>query len=166
MVENFLEVFMDDFFVFENDFEDCLQNLETVLCSTEETSLVLNWEKCHFMVREGIVLEHSVSQREIVVDRAKIEAFKQLKKRLVAAPFMVAPEWTLSFEFMCDTNDYVVGAVLGQKINKGKFVLFDENHINAQFGIEEARDEHFKFSENITSKGLAKVLEDLCVGGT
>ncbi|KAH1122374.1 hypothetical protein J1N35_005534, partial [Gossypium stocksii] len=34
------------------------------------------------------------------------------------------------------------------------------------FNIEEIRDKHFKFSENITSEGLAKVSEDLCVEGT
>ena len=43
-----------------------------------EKHLVLNWEKCHFMVREGIVLEHSVSERGIEVDRAKIEVIEQL----------------------------------------------------------------------------------------
>ncbi|XP_012461474.1 uncharacterized protein LOC105781480 [Gossypium raimondii] len=53
MVENFLEVFIDNFSVFGNDFEDYLKNLELVLCRYEETNLVLNWEKYHFMVREG-----------------------------------------------------------------------------------------------------------------
>ncbi|XP_016689321.1 uncharacterized protein [Gossypium hirsutum] len=42
MVEKFLEVFMEDFSVFGNDFEDCLKNLELVLCHCEETSFVLN----------------------------------------------------------------------------------------------------------------------------
>ncbi|XP_016673296.1 uncharacterized protein [Gossypium hirsutum] len=48
MVKNFLEVFMNDFSVFGNDFADCFKNLELVLCRCEETNLVLNWEKCHF----------------------------------------------------------------------------------------------------------------------
>ena len=39
---------------------------------------MLNWEKCHFMVREGIVLRHLVSEREIEVDKAKIEVIEQL----------------------------------------------------------------------------------------
>ena len=43
-----------------------------------ETNLVLNWEKCHFMVREGIVLGHRISGRGIEVDRAKIEIIEKL----------------------------------------------------------------------------------------
>ena len=39
---------------------------------------MLNWEKCHFMVREGIVLGHLVSERGIEVDKAKIEVIEQL----------------------------------------------------------------------------------------
>ncbi|XP_057791091.1 uncharacterized protein LOC131008216 [Salvia miltiorrhiza] len=44
----------------------------------EETSLVLNWEKCHFMVREGIILGHKVSAQGLEVDRAKIVAIEKL----------------------------------------------------------------------------------------
>ena len=51
MVEKFLEVFMDDFSVFGDSYDDCLRNLEQVLQCCEETNLVLNWEKCHFMVQ-------------------------------------------------------------------------------------------------------------------
>lgn len=48
-IEDIMEVFMDDFSVFGNSFEECLYNLERVLASCEETNLVLNWEKFHFM---------------------------------------------------------------------------------------------------------------------
>ncbi|GJY75962.1 reverse transcriptase domain-containing protein [Tanacetum coccineum] len=44
----------------------------------EETNLVLNWEKCHFMVKEGIILGHKVSGSGIEVDKAKIEAISKL----------------------------------------------------------------------------------------
>ncbi len=50
MVENFLEVFMDDFSVFGSTFDDCLRNLTKVLQRCMETNLVLSWEKSHFMV--------------------------------------------------------------------------------------------------------------------
>ena len=53
MVEDFMEVFMD--------FDHCLMNLDRMLARCEETNLMLNWEKCHFMVREGIVLGHKIS---------------------------------------------------------------------------------------------------------
>ena len=49
-----------------------------MLIRCEETNLVLNWEKCHFMVQEGIVLGHWISVREIKVNRAKIEAIEKL----------------------------------------------------------------------------------------
>ncbi|GKA74566.1 reverse transcriptase domain-containing protein [Tanacetum coccineum] len=51
---------MDDFSVFGNSFDCCLANLDRMLARCEETNLVLNWEKCHFMVKEGIVLGHKI----------------------------------------------------------------------------------------------------------
>ncbi|GJS89684.1 reverse transcriptase domain-containing protein [Tanacetum coccineum] len=73
-----MEVFMDDFSVFGSSFDQCLKNLEKMLKRYEETNLVLNWEKCHFMVKEGIVLGHKVSGSGIEVDKAKIEAISKL----------------------------------------------------------------------------------------
>ena len=78
IVEKTIEIFMDDFSVLGNSFDNCLENLRSVLIRCEETNLVLNWEKCHFMVQEGIVLGHRISARGIEVDRAKIEAIEKL----------------------------------------------------------------------------------------
>ncbi|KAL4291034.1 hypothetical protein GQ457_14G013820 [Hibiscus cannabinus] len=61
--EDCLEIFMDDFSTFGEDFENCLSNLEKILKRCKETNLVLNWEKCHFMVDEGIVLGHKISSK-------------------------------------------------------------------------------------------------------
>jgi hypothetical protein len=66
-----MEVFMDDFSVYGKSFDQCLENLDRVLQRCQEKDLVLNWEKCHFMVREGIVLGHQISKRGVEVDRAK-----------------------------------------------------------------------------------------------
>ncbi|KAK8589896.1 hypothetical protein V6N12_024286 [Hibiscus sabdariffa] len=174
MNEDFLEIFMDDFSTFDDNFDSCLSNLEKVLTRCEESNLVLNWEKCHFMVDEGIVLGHRISSRGMEVDRVKIDvisklpppttvkgirsflghagfyrrfienfskitkplcslleqgrkfefdeactkAFEILKNKLVTAPIVEPPDWTLPFELMCDASDYAVGAVLGQR--KGK----------------------------------------------
>ncbi|XP_057425713.1 uncharacterized protein LOC130719087 [Lotus japonicus] len=174
LVEKIIEVFMDDFSVFGASFDLCLENLDTVLKRCVETNLVLNWEKCHFMVTEGIVLGHKISSRGIEVDKAKVEvieklpaptnvkairsflghagfyrrfikdfskiakplsnllnkdssflfdsaclaAFEQLKQSLISAPVIIAPDWKLNFELMCDASDYAVGAVLGQRKEK------------------------------------------------
>ncbi|GJW75211.1 putative nucleotidyltransferase, ribonuclease H [Tanacetum coccineum] len=137
LIEDSMEVFMDDISVFGNSFDHCLVNLGKMLKRCEETNLVLNWEKRHFMVIEGIVLGHKVSGAGIEVDKAKIDsiaklpqpttikairsflghAFKKLKHELTQASVMIKSDWSLPFEIMCDTSDYVVGAVLGQRIN-------------------------------------------------
>ena len=61
--EKIVEVFMDDFSVYGKSFDDCLSNPDRVLQRCKQTNLVLNWEKCHFMVNEGIVLGHKISER-------------------------------------------------------------------------------------------------------
>ena len=79
LVEEIMDVFMDDFSVYGSSFEGCLENLEQVLTRCEETNLVLNWEKCHFMVEEGIVLGHKISSQGIEVDKAKVEIIEKLQ---------------------------------------------------------------------------------------
>ena len=64
---------MDDFSVFGASFENCLANLDKVLPRCEESNLVLNWEKCHLMVQEGIMLGHKISKKGIEVDKAKLD---------------------------------------------------------------------------------------------
>ncbi|XP_038895740.1 uncharacterized mitochondrial protein AtMg00860-like [Benincasa hispida] len=64
--------------VYGKTYEVCLKNLERILKRCEETNLVLNWEKCHFMVKEGIVLRHRVSKDGLEVDREKIEVIEIL----------------------------------------------------------------------------------------
>ncbi|GKF23139.1 reverse transcriptase domain-containing protein [Tanacetum coccineum] len=157
-----MEVFMDDFSVFGDSFPSCLSHLDKMLQMCEDTNLVLNWEKCHFMVKEGIVLGHKISKSGIEVDKAKVEgihsflghagfyrrfiqdfskiarpmthlleketsfifskecveAFETLKMKLTQAPILVAPNWDLLFEIMCDSSDFAVGAVLGQRKTK------------------------------------------------
>ncbi|KAK0596401.1 hypothetical protein LWI29_015350 [Acer saccharum] len=79
MLEEIIEVFMDDFSVFGDSFDLCLHNLTLVLKRCEENNLVLNWEKCHFMVQQGIVLGHVISRRGIEVDKAKVEVISSLQ---------------------------------------------------------------------------------------
>ena len=144
---------------------------------------MLNWEKCHFMVTQGIVLGHIVSREGIEVDKEKVElvsnlptpkcvkdirsflgharfyrrfirdfsaiarplcnflakdvtfewsqacetAFDKLKTMLVSPPIMRSPNWDLPFEIMCDSSDYAIGAVLGQREDKKEFVIYYAN---------------------------------------
>ena len=78
MIEESVEVFIDNFSIFGNSFDNCLTNLDKMLQRCKEANLVLNWEKCHFMVQEGIVLGHKVSGTWLEVDKAKIAAISKL----------------------------------------------------------------------------------------
>ncbi|GKA37218.1 hypothetical protein Tco_0723783 [Tanacetum coccineum] len=78
MIEESVEVFMDDFSIFGSSFDHCLNNLNKMLQHCEDVHLVLNWEKCHFMVKEGIMLGHKVSEAGLEVDKAKIDVISKL----------------------------------------------------------------------------------------
>nr|GFA19264.1 DNA-directed DNA polymerase [Tanacetum cinerariifolium] len=78
MIEKTMIVFMDDFLVFGDSFSSCLSNLDKMLKRYEDTNLVLNWEKCHFMCKEGIVSGHKISKSGIEVDRAKVDVIAKL----------------------------------------------------------------------------------------
>nr|GEZ17481.1 reverse transcriptase domain-containing protein [Tanacetum cinerariifolium] len=73
-----MEVFMEDFSVFGNSIETCLSHLDKMLKRCEDTNLCLNWEKSHFMVKEGIVLDHKISKNRIEVDKAKVNVIAKL----------------------------------------------------------------------------------------
>jgi hypothetical protein len=78
-----MEVFMDDFSVYGTSFNNCMYNLNKVLQWCEDQYLVLNWEKCHFMVAKGIVMGHRDSGWGIEVDRENIEAIEKLPYPIV-----------------------------------------------------------------------------------
>nr|GEW80057.1 reverse transcriptase domain-containing protein [Tanacetum cinerariifolium] len=78
MIEKTIEVFMDDFSVFENSFQSCLSHLDRMVKRCEDTNLCLNWEKSHFIVKEGIVLGHKISKQGIEVDKAKVDVITKL----------------------------------------------------------------------------------------
>nr|GEX43386.1 reverse transcriptase domain-containing protein [Tanacetum cinerariifolium] len=77
-IEESVKVFMDDFFVFRNSFEPCLNNLDKMLQHCKDPHLVLNWEKCHFMVKEGAVFGHKVSSAGLEVDKIKVHVISKL----------------------------------------------------------------------------------------
>nr|GEX84215.1 retrovirus-related Pol polyprotein from transposon 17.6 [Tanacetum cinerariifolium] len=134
MIEKTMEVFMDDFSIFGNSFQRYLSYLERMLKRCEDTNLCLNKEKSHFMVKESIVLGYKISKEEIEVDKAKVdvitklphpttvkecvEAFQTFKRKLTEAPILIAHDWDIPFELMCDASDFVIGAILGQRQDK------------------------------------------------
>nr|GFA38795.1 reverse transcriptase domain-containing protein [Tanacetum cinerariifolium] len=89
MIEKTIDVFMDDFSVFGDSFSSCLSYLDQMLKRRKDTNLVLNWEKCHFMVKDGIVLSHKISKSRIEVDRAKVDVIAKLPHRLSSKVFEV-----------------------------------------------------------------------------
>nr|GFB01460.1 retrovirus-related Pol polyprotein from transposon 17.6 [Tanacetum cinerariifolium] len=131
MVEKTMEVFMDDFSIFGNSFENCLSHLDKMLQRYEDTNLSLNREKGHFMVKEGIVLDHKISKNGIEVDKAKVDviaklphptrlyqSFPNVKEKTQGSSNLDCPNWDLPFEHMCDASDFGIGAVLGQRHKK------------------------------------------------
>lgn len=96
-IENIIEVFMDDFSVYGKDFDTCLKNLELILERCVETNLVLNWEKCHLMVHQGIVLGHIVSARGIEVDKAKVDVVQHLPSPTTVREVRSFVSWSCRF---------------------------------------------------------------------
>ena len=78
LMEEVMEIFMDDFSVYGSSFENCLENLETVLQRCQDKNLALNWEKCHFMVTESIVLGHKIYATGLEVGQAKVSVIEPL----------------------------------------------------------------------------------------
>ena len=83
LVEEAMEIFMDDISVYGSSFEHSLKNLETILQRYQDKNLALNWEKCHFMVIEGIVLGHKIYTDGLEVSQAKVVVIKTLKPPII-----------------------------------------------------------------------------------
>ncbi|GJR97100.1 reverse transcriptase domain-containing protein [Tanacetum coccineum] len=163
------EVFMDDFSVFEDSFDSCLSNLEKMLKRCEDTNLVLNWEKCHFMCKEGIVLGHKILKSGIEVDRAKVDVIAKLphpttvkgvrsflgcidalwglsKEVLTKLRSLVVQDWKPTFPKALPTND----ARVVVKFLKSLFARFGTTRYGKSFYL------HIKFSGNKAQLGFEK----------
>nr|GEX84202.1 reverse transcriptase domain-containing protein [Tanacetum cinerariifolium] len=134
MIKKTIEVFMNDFLVFGNSFQSYLFYLERMLKRCEDTNLCLNWEKSHFMVKEGMVLGHKISKHGIEVDKAKVDVITKLPHpTTVKAPILIASDWDMPFELMCDASDFAIGAVLGQRQDKHFRLIHYANHSTLKY---------------------------------
>nr|GFB17077.1 reverse transcriptase domain-containing protein [Tanacetum cinerariifolium] len=143
MVEKTMEVFMDDFSVFGNSFENCLCRLDKMLqrIEVDRAKVDVIAKLPHPTTVKGIqsFLGHAGLYRRFIQDFFKIsrpmthllekntpfifyedciKAFQTLKKKLTEAPILIAPNWDLPFELMCDASDFAIGAILGQRHEK------------------------------------------------
>nr|GEU49695.1 hypothetical protein [Tanacetum cinerariifolium] len=78
------------------------------------------------IISDRVAYENSLNYKEKtkrihdskIKDRVFNVAFQSLKKKLTKAPILVAPDWDLPFELMCDASDFAIGAVLGKRKTK------------------------------------------------
>jgi len=77
-ITKIMEVFMDDFTMHGDSFDEWLHYLTSVLRCCIDINLVLNFEKCHFMVEHGVAPRHVVSSRGLEVDKAKVDIIQSL----------------------------------------------------------------------------------------
>nr|GEY08805.1 hypothetical protein [Tanacetum cinerariifolium] len=143
MIEKTIEVFMDDFSVFEDSFSLCLSHLDTMLqrLEVDRAKVDIIAKLPHPTTVKGVTsfLGHAGFYRRFIKDFSKIarptthlleketpfvfskdciNAFETLKKKLIEAPILVVPDWNLPFELICDASDFAIGAVLGQRKTK------------------------------------------------
>ncbi|PIN24199.1 DNA-directed DNA polymerase [Handroanthus impetiginosus] len=148
MIENFLEVFMDNFSVYGNSFDECLNNLSSVLKRFSNRGIEVDKAKLETIEKlpppTSVKGVHSFSgyagfYRRFIKDFSKIskslcnllekdipfkfddaclDAFNDLKRRLISAPIITVADWSFPFELMCDASDFAIGAVLGQRKDK------------------------------------------------
>nr|GEW73985.1 ribonuclease H-like domain-containing protein [Tanacetum cinerariifolium] len=109
----------------EEDFEPAVQHQRRVnpkihdVIKQEVGVSASTIEKSHFMVKEGIVLGHKTSKEGIKVDKAKVDVITKLPHPItVKAPILIASNWDMPFELICDASDFAIGTVLGQRQDK------------------------------------------------
>ncbi|GJR34667.1 reverse transcriptase domain-containing protein [Tanacetum coccineum] len=166
MIEKTIEVFMDDFSVFGDNFDSCLSNLKR-MSKISKSGIEVDRAKVDVIAKlphpttvKGVrsFLGHAGFYCRFIQDFSKISrpithllkkntpfvfsqdcinAFETLKKKLTEAPILVVPDWNLPFELICDASDFAIGAVLGQQFD---ITIFDK-----------------KWSENLAADHLSRL---------
>ncbi|GKE39649.1 reverse transcriptase domain-containing protein [Tanacetum coccineum] len=167
MVEDFMEVFKDDFSVFGNSFNYCLANLDRMLASIEVDRAKIDViAKLPYPTNvKGVrsFLGHAGFYQRFIKDFSMIskpmtqllmkvakfdfsddckKALNILKEKLNTAPIIISPDWNVTFELMCDASDFAVGADKKEAENLVADHLSRlENPILGVFTEEEITDE-------------------------
>nr|GEW06796.1 reverse transcriptase domain-containing protein [Tanacetum cinerariifolium] len=139
MIEKTMEVFMDDFSVFGNSFQSIVigHKISKQGIEVDKAKVDVISKLPHPTTVKGIrrFLSHAGFYRCFIKDFSKIarpmtrllekdilfifsqecvDAFQTLKRKLTKAPILIAPDWDMPFELMCDASDFAIGAVLGK----------------------------------------------------
>ncbi|GJW34811.1 reverse transcriptase domain-containing protein [Tanacetum coccineum] len=129
MIEKTMEVFMNDFLVFGNSFENCLSRVDKML----QRIFPINFPTVDVIFLRRITW--------FIFSDDCIQAFQTLKKKLTEAPVLISPDWDLPFELMCDASDFAIGAEnlaadhLSRLENLYENVL-DPKEVNEKFPLE------------------------------
>nr|GEW45579.1 reverse transcriptase domain-containing protein [Tanacetum cinerariifolium] len=143
MIEKTMEVFMDDFFVFGNSFQSIVigHKISKQGIEVDKAKVDVISKLPHPTTVKGIriFLSHAGFYRRFIKDFSKIarpmtrllekdipfifsqecvDAFQTLKRKPTEAPILIALDWDMPFELMCDASDFAIGAVLGQRQDK------------------------------------------------
>lgn len=70
-----------------------------------------------------------VKDKVFMFDKECTTAFETLKNKLISVPIIIAPDWSLPFEIMCDASDIIIGAILGQQREKLLHVIYYASHV-------------------------------------
>nr|GEZ91266.1 DNA-directed DNA polymerase [Tanacetum cinerariifolium] len=135
MIEEFVEVFMDDFSVFGYSFDKCLNNLDKML------------QRCKDFSKIALPLTKLLKKdTPFEFDYECQKAFELLKEKLTCAHVIVSPNWNLPFKLTCDASDFTIEVVLGQK---------DADHLS-RIENEEISDDS-KVDDNFPGETLMEI---------
>nr|GEU91261.1 reverse transcriptase domain-containing protein [Tanacetum cinerariifolium] len=155
MIKQTMEVFVDDIFVFRNSFQSCLSHLGKMLKRCEDTNLCLNWEKSHFMVKEGIVIGHKISKQGIEVDKAKVDVISKLPHPTTVKDEPASPIRDVSQGEACLTNSGLEADQERANIPKTSTLPSDSTPRVTSLAADEAQE-----LEINSLKARIKLLED------
>nr|XP_016502627.1 PREDICTED: uncharacterized protein LOC107820800 [Nicotiana tabacum] len=105
---------------------------------------------------------HRLLEKDVTFkfDEACLKAFEELKEKLVATPIIVAPDWYLSFEFMCDASDHAIGEVLAKRKDKMFYSIYYASKTLDELKNHEYAEEGGQIKETFPDEQLFSIIHD------